>query len=72
MHFFTGCEAMRRAVRRVSLPRTAWVLGLVSLLNDTASEMIMPLLPVFLVATLGAAPAAIGLIEGLAEAPPAC
>jgi MFS family permease len=55
-------------VRRVTLPRTAWVLGLVSLLNDTASEMIMPLLPVFLVATLGAAPAAIGLIEGLAEA----
>lgn len=55
-------------MRRLNLPRTAWVLGLVSLLNDTASEMIMPLLPVFLVATLGAAPAVIGLIEGLAEA----
>ncbi|MGK2942064.1 MAG: MFS transporter [Immundisolibacter sp.] len=50
------------------LPRTVWVLGFASLLNDTASEMIMPLLPVFLIATLGAAPAAIGLIEGLAEA----
>ena len=53
---------------RPRLPRTVWVLGLASLLNDTASEMIMPLLPVFLTATLGAAPAAIGLIEGLATA----
>ena len=53
---------------RPRLPRTVWVLGLASLLNDTASEMIMPLLPVFLTATLGAAPAAIGLIEGLAAA----
>jgi len=53
---------------RMRLPRTVWVLGLASLLNDTASEMIMPLLPVFLTATLGAAPAAIGLIEGAATA----
>jgi MFS family permease len=53
---------------RLRLPRTVWVLGFASLLNDTASEMIMPLLPVFLIATLGAAPAAIGLIEGLATA----
>ena len=47
---------------RLRLPRTVWVLGFASLLNDTASEMIAPLLPVFLTATLGAAPAAIGLI----------
>lgn len=53
---------------RPRLPRTVWVLGIASLLNDTASEMIMPLLPVFLTAALGAAPAAIGLIEGLATA----
>lgn len=50
------------------LPRTVIVLGLVSLLNDAASEMITPLLPVFLVATLGAGPAIVGFIEGLAEA----
>jgi MFS family permease len=55
-------------MKRPALPRTVWVLGFASLLNDTASEMIMPLLPVFLTATLGAAPAAIGLIEGLATA----
>ena len=53
---------------RAALPRTVVVLGLVSLLNDAASEMITPLLPIFLTATLGAGPAIVGLIEGLAEA----
>lgn len=50
------------------LPRTVVVLGLVSLLNDTASEMVTPLLPLFLTATLGAGPAVVGLVEGVAEA----
>jgi MFS family permease len=50
------------------LPRTVVVLGLVSLLNDAASEMITPLLPIFLTATLGAGPAIVGFVEGLAEA----
>lgn len=50
------------------LPRTVIVLGLVSLLNDAASEMITPLLPLFLTMTLGAGPLVVGLIEGLAEA----
>jgi MFS family permease len=44
------------------------VLGLVSLLNDAASEMITPLMPIFLTAALGAGPAIVGFIEGLAEA----
>ena len=43
------------------------VLSLVSLLNDAASEMIFPLLPLFLAGTLGAGAATIGLIEGVAE-----
>jgi len=51
-----------------ALPRTVVILGLVSLLNDTASEMITPLLPIFLTAALGAGPAIVGLVEGLAEA----
>jgi MFS family permease len=51
-----------------ALPRTVIVLGLVSLLNDSASEMITPLLPIFLTAALGAGPAVVGLVEGLAEA----
>jgi MFS family permease len=46
--------------------RNVYGLGLVSLLNDAASEMIYPLLPSFLM-TLGAGPAALGLIEGIAE-----
>ncbi|HEB69244.1 MAG TPA: MFS transporter [Desulfobulbus sp.] len=50
------------------LPRTVIVLGLVSFLNDTASEMITPLLPIFLTAGLGAGPAIVGLVEGVAEA----
>lgn len=50
------------------LPRAVVVLGCVSLLNDSASEMVTPLLPLFLVATLGAGPAIVGLVEGLAEA----
>jgi MFS family permease len=51
-----------------SLPRTVVVLSFVSLLNDASSEMITPLLPIFLTATLGAGPAIVGLVEGLAEA----
>src|SRR5687768_13504968 len=51
-----------------ALPRTVVVLGLVSLLNDAASEMVTPLMPVFLVGALGAGPAIVGLVEGVAEA----
>jgi MFS family permease len=52
---------------RKGLSRNVIILGFVSLLNDSASEMIYPLLPVFLTAVLGAGPAALGIIEGLAE-----
>jgi len=53
---------------RLGLPRTVIILGLVSFLNDAASEMITPLLPIFLTAALGAGPAIVGLVEGVAEA----
>lgn len=49
------------------LSRNVVILGVVSLLNDSASEMIYPLLPVFLTAVLGAGPVALGVIEGVAE-----
>jgi MFS family permease len=42
-------------------------LGWVSFLSDVASDMIYPLLPDFLTRTLAASPAALGLIEGIAE-----
>jgi MFS family permease len=50
-----------------SLPRNVIAIGLVSLLNDASSEIIYPLLPVFLATSLGASARAIGIIEGLAE-----
>lgn len=49
------------------LPRNVVAIGLVSLLNDASSEIIYPLLPVFLTAGLGASAKAVGIIEGLAE-----
>ena len=50
-----------------NLPRNVVAIGLVSLLNDASSEIIYPLLPIFLTTTLGASARAIGIIEGLAE-----
>ena len=49
------------------LPATVVLLGSVSFLNDVASDMITPLLPIFLAGTLGAGPAIIGLVEGVAD-----
>jgi MFS family permease len=49
------------------LPRNVIAISLVSLLNDASSEIIYPLLPIFLATTLGASAGAIGIIEGLAE-----
>lgn len=50
------------------LDRTVVSLGLASFFNDVASEMIYPLLPLFLAVTLGAGAAAVGVVEGIAEA----
>ncbi|MFA6349322.1 MAG: MFS transporter [Candidatus Omnitrophota bacterium] len=43
------------------------ILGITSLLTDISSEMIYPILPIYLVTVLGASPAILGLIEGIAE-----
>jgi MFS family permease len=48
--------------------RNVFLLGLVSLATDASSEMIYPLIPLFLTSVLGAPVAIVGLIEGLAEA----
>jgi MFS family permease len=50
------------------LPRTVKALAAVSFFTDAASEMIYPLLPAFLTATLGASAAWVGIIEGAADA----
>ena len=52
----------------LALPRTVWLLGLVSLFNDSTSELVYPLVPLFLASVLMAGPRALGLIEGVAEA----
>lgn len=43
------------------------LIGLVSLFVDMSTEMVYPVLPLFLTATLGASPAIVGIIEGIAE-----
>jgi MFS family permease len=53
---------------RPPLDKGVVALGWVSFLNDAASEMIYPLLPDFVTRVLGAGPAVLGLIEGVAEA----
>jgi len=49
------------------VPRIVVVLGVASLFTDLSSEMIYPLLPIFLTATLGAGALSLGIIEGVAE-----
>jgi MFS family permease len=52
--------------REPSAARNIYAFGITSFLNDTASEMAYWVLPAFL-ALLGAGPAQLGLIEGIAE-----
>jgi MFS family permease len=54
-------------VSRAPLPRTVRALALVSFLTDLSSEIIYPLLPLFLTTTLGASARMVGVIEGAAE-----
>jgi MFS family permease len=49
------------------LPGAVLALGVVSFLTDLSSEMIYPLLPLFLSSVLGAGVVVLGLIEGIAE-----
>jgi len=53
-------------MKKNSIPRNIIVLGIVSLLTDAATEMIYPLLPLF-IATLGSGAILLGIIEGIAE-----
>lgn len=49
------------------ITRNVWWLGVTSFFTDISSEMLYPLVPVFITATLGAPAFAVGLIEGVAE-----
>jgi MFS family permease len=58
--------SLRASLR--ALPSTVWLLGAISLLNDAASELVYPLIPLYLATVLGAGPRALGFVEGAAEA----
>jgi MFS family permease len=55
-------------VEKPPIPRPVWFLGWTSLFTDAATEMIYPLLPVYLSRVLGASAVSLGIIEGVAEA----
>src|SRR6478672_11960905 len=50
-----------------AITKTVWVLSVVSLLTDTASEMLYPIMPLYL-KTIGFSIVLIGVLEGVAEA----
>lgn len=56
-----------RAGSPPAIPRPVWLLGWTSLFTDAATEMIYPLLPVYLSRVLGAGAMSLGVIEGVAE-----
>ena len=51
-----------------ALPRTVWLIAFISLLNDSASEMVYPLIPIYFASVLMAGPRALGIMEGIVEA----
>jgi MFS family permease len=67
MHDARSTEVPGGPVARAPIPRPVWLLGWTSLLTDAATEMIYPLLPVYLSRVLGAGAMSLGLIEGVAE-----
>jgi MFS family permease len=62
-----GRPIQASGAQRPGIPRPVWLLGWTSLLTDAATEMIYPLLPVYLSRVLGAGALSLGVIEGVAE-----
>ncbi len=62
-----GTDPSGNPLDRFGLSRPVWLLGWVSFFTDTASEMVYPLLPLFLTRVLGASAMSLGVIEGIAE-----
>lgn len=55
-------------MRLPSLPRSLYLLALTSLFGDISTEMLYPVLPLFITRELGAPASVVGIIEGVAEA----
>lgn len=62
----TGSSAARASLLR-GITRNIVVLGLVSLLTDVSSELLVYVVPLFLANVLAATPSIIGVVEGIAE-----
>ncbi len=58
---------MKPPTRKEGISFQVWLLGFVSFFNDIASEMLYPILPIFITQVLGAPVAVVGVIEGFAE-----
>lgn len=56
------------AAGRWGIPAPVWLLGWVSLFADLSTELVYPIVPIFLTTTLGAPAVAVGVTEGVAEA----
>ena len=63
----TAARRRRLSRRGARLPRNVRVLSAVSFFQDAASELLYPVLPLFVTGVLGAPPSALGVIEGVAE-----
>ncbi len=58
----------QRQIRIFSgITRNIFILGLVSLFTDLSSQIVFPLIPLFLITVLGAGAYAVGIVEGAAE-----
>lgn len=62
-----GTDPSGHPLDRYGLSRPVWLLGWISFFTDTASEIVYPLLPLFLTRVLGASAMSLGIIEGVAE-----
>src|SRR5437773_11891135 len=60
-------QAVSQIPARSALTGNVLVSGLVSFFTDVSSEMIVPVLPLFVTTVLGATMTAVGRIEGVAE-----
>lgn len=61
-------ETEEQRIRIKDLPRNIWAVSLTSFFMDISSEMVINILPLFLVDVLGVKTSIVGLIEGIAEA----
>lgn len=64
---FVTIKGLPRLIRLKGIGTNVFILGLVSFFTDVSSDMIYPLLPVFLMQSLGMNAAFVGLVEGFAE-----